>query len=82
MARMHGLIVFFPIWLISLILFAIIPTQHNERPHFRIVALFVRKKFLDLATWVSNWIIHGRITEEEQGDLFLNDIPILPTITF
>lgn len=78
--RMNDLIVFFPIWLTSLILFAIIPTQHSEWPHFCIVALFVRKKFLDLAAWVSNWIIHRRIAEKEQGDLFFNEISILPGI--
>lgn len=46
---MDDLIVFFPIWLTSLILFAIIPTQRSEWPQFRIVALLMGKKFLDLA---------------------------------
>lgn len=52
MSRVNGgmgdFIVFFPIWLTSLILFAAIPTQRSEWPQFRarIVVLFVGKKFL------------------------------------
>lgn len=81
---MDDLIVFFPIWLTSLILFAIIPTQRSEWPQFRIVA-FVGKKFLDFAAWVPNWIIHRRIAIREKagvdGSLF-NEISIITGIIF
>lgn len=80
---MDDLIVFFPIWLTSLILFAIIPTQRSEWPQFRIVALFVGKKFLYFAAWVPNWIIHGELRfEKKQGcmDCFLTRFLLLPEL--
>jgi len=56
-AGMGDLIVFFPIWLTSLILFAAIPTQRSEWPQFCIITVLVEKKFLgDLVANFQVWL--------------------------